>query len=107
MHFIPRYYVLLDDKGTSLVFINTEKGNSVFKREDTNWIATSYEDVLHYNPLIKYSVHYNQKRDDLFSAYNSDVNLNELINLYTRPTTLQKIKTSLKSLKRLVGRTKL
>lgn len=53
---IRNYYPKMDDdKGTSLVLINTQKGNSYYQRLKLESIQTSYEIALRENPSLEHS----------------------------------------------------
>lgn len=53
-----------DDKGTSMVFINTEKGKRYFDLNATNYLKTTYEETFKYNNIVTSSKKH--KNRDLF-----------------------------------------
>lgn len=44
-----------DDKGTSMVFLNTEKGVSFFPLGQTKYLETTYEEAFPYNGIVRSS----------------------------------------------------
>ncbi len=57
---------MFDNKGTSLVIVNSEKGNELFNsiKKDTNYVKTDLEEAIRYNPsMVKSSEKpYNRKK---------------------------------------------
>lgn len=47
-----------DDKGTSLVLLNSENGCNIWNHLDVNYVSTTYEEGLRYNPSLEHSVHF-------------------------------------------------
>ncbi len=85
-----------DDKGTSLVLINTQKGADALQREKLTWANATYEDVLKFNPSISNPATKHPRREEFFSHFSDDVNLHELIDYSLRPSLKQHIKRILK-----------
>lgn len=95
-----------DDKGVSLVVVNTIKGKEVFDCIYNNMdvIDTNLDYAITNNPSIIKSVTYNKNREKFFSNLN-DNNLEELIETYTKITIYTKVKNKLKYiLKRCIRR---
>lgn len=90
-----------DDKGTGLVFINTEKGNEAFDLSQVNVKETTYERVKLLNSACYRSPKVHPKRKDFFSRLDSE-NLIELINDCTKPTVKQLLQMLIDRCKRLV-----
>ncbi|NFO34814.1 (4Fe-4S)-binding protein [Clostridium botulinum] len=82
-----------DDKGTSLVLVNSKKGQDIFNEisHNMNFIKTDLDYAISNNPCIVRPVKYNPKREKFFSELNDD-NIEEIINKYTKVTFMQKVK---------------
>lgn len=72
-----------DDKGTSLVVVNTSKGKSIFESLQSRMTCQSIElnTAINYNPSYYKSVEPNKNRENFFNELNSQP-FNELINKY-------------------------
>lgn len=90
-----------DDKGTSLVFINTDKGKSAFDFNKMLVAETAYERIKPLNQACYRSPKIHPKRDCFFSQLDS-ANLFDLINECTKPTVKQKIKNIVLTCKYLI-----
>lgn len=97
-----------DDHGTSLVLVNTEKGEGALQYDHLLYGKTTYDDVLRYNPSIAIPARKHPRREVFFASFFDEVNLHELIAHCMRPTLTQKfMKTvwfSLRQIKRLIVR---
>ncbi|WP_202905427.1 Coenzyme F420 hydrogenase/dehydrogenase, beta subunit C-terminal domain, partial [Clostridium botulinum] len=82
-----------DDKGTSLVLVNSKKGQDIFNEISHNmdFIKTDLDYAISNNQCIVRPVKYNPKREKFFSELNDD-NIEEIINKYTKVTFMQKVK---------------
>ena len=60
-----------DDKGTSLVLINSQKGMTLFGHLNVNYIATSYEQGFYCNPSIERSVQFTSDVPEFWNAFYS------------------------------------
>ncbi|NFO13460.1 4Fe-4S dicluster domain-containing protein [Clostridium botulinum] len=82
-----------DDKGTSLVLVNTQKGQDIFNTISCNmdFIKTDLNYAISCNPCIVKPVKYNPKREKFFSEINDD-NIEKIIHKYTKVTFMQKVK---------------
>jgi hypothetical protein len=74
-----------DDKGVSLVMINTLKGKEYCCGLDTELRETSYIDVLRFNPSIEKSAKSNKNRSLFFQSIGKG-NIIDLINKYSSRT---------------------
>jgi coenzyme F420-reducing hydrogenase beta subunit len=61
-----------DDKGVSLVMINTEKGSKVYEDLKKESIETTYANALAGNPSIEKSVHLRKKREEFMNRFATD-----------------------------------
>ena len=80
-----------DDKGTSLVFINTERGRQSMDYTKMEVRGTTYERIKPLNPACYRSAAPNPKRD-VFFAHLGNESLIKLINDYTKPNIEQRIR---------------
>jgi coenzyme F420-reducing hydrogenase beta subunit len=90
-----------DDKGVSLVMINSEKGKSAFNSIDVVRQETAYKSAVQYNPAIEISMKPSEKRSEFF-RFLSNENLNSLILRLTHQTFAKRI---LRKIGRLIKRT--
>lgn len=74
---MPDFY---NDKGVSLVLINTNKGYNVFKTLNVQKRESCYSDALKGNTSIVKSVHLTIKRDFFFKEFLKGIDLEVLIN---------------------------
>lgn len=82
-----------DDKGTSLVLVNTEKGQKVLNliSDQMEIIETDGEFAIQNNPCIVRPVQYNTKREKFFEDFEK-LDLVENIENNTKVSFLQKVK---------------
>lgn len=80
-----------DDKGTSLVLVNTEKGNTAIDWTETRHETSVYEKVLLYNPAIVRSATPHPKRTDFFAQLDAEESVTYLIIATLRPSLKQRI----------------
>lgn len=92
-----------DDKGTGLVFINTEKGQQALDFTRMIVRETAYDRIKHLNPACYRSVSPHPKRKGFFSRLGNE-NIIELINDCTRPTTKQQVRLLISRFKSLIMR---
>jgi coenzyme F420-reducing hydrogenase beta subunit len=78
-HVLPEFD---DDKGVSLVMINTNKGEAIYKQLEQESIETTYFDAFAGNPCIEKSAAMPLKRDVFFKRFN-DENVMSLISQLT------------------------
>lgn len=86
-----------DDKGVSLVLINSKKGQIIFDkiRNNIENTKTDLDYAISNNPCIIKPVKYNDNREKFFGNLKNN-NLELIINKYTKVTTYQKIKNKIK-----------
>lgn len=78
---------LNDDKGTSLVLVNSTKGKRLFEHLEDKMIAKKVDcdEAIKYNPSAVNSVKNNPKRDKFFKKFNSySGDIDKLILKYTK-----------------------
>lgn len=92
-----------DDKGTSLVLINTKKGNQILKGIEENIIIkeVNVDDVIRYNSSAIKSVKQPKARKKFMATVNSS-NFEKIARKYTKSTFKSKIKTVLFILKKRI-----
>lgn len=83
-----------DDKGTSMVFINTENGRKYYDVEQTKYLKTSYEETFKYNNVVTSSKRH-PNRDKFFSKIDDCNSIIWLLDHYTY-TKSDKIKMLIK-----------
>lgn len=89
-----------DDRGVSLIFVNTDAGNDAYSRVDAISVPTSYKDAICYNPSVEKSVKMNPKRKRFFVNYNNgNKSIESLIQEYTRLSTTNLIINKLRRIK--------
>lgn len=87
---------MYDNKGTSLVFVNTEKGANTIDWTLTLYKETSYEDAAtRYNPGINSITIPHPKRADFFRNLETSKSVIKLINKTTQPPFKRRIKSSI------------
>lgn len=74
-----------DDRGTSLVTVNTARGAEAFAEVGADRIETSYADALRGNPVLERSVACPELRKTFFAAFQTTTDLDGLIRRLTRP----------------------
>lgn len=82
-----------DDKGTSLVIVNTKKGEKILSKINGNMdvIETDLQYATKHNPCIIKPVQYNKRRKNFFNEVNEE-NLEQIIKKYTKISFIKKIK---------------
>ena len=65
---MPEFY---DDKGTSLVIVNSPKGNALFKeiQDKMKWQQVEYQTAVKYNPAIYKSPQLPKRREYFFEQF--------------------------------------
>lgn len=87
-----------DDKGTSLVLINSNKGDILYNGLKLRNSEQSYRDAVRYNPSIVRSVKVPAKRELFWRLYNEYDDLEKLIDNVLRRTIMEKVKGRIKSI---------
>jgi coenzyme F420-reducing hydrogenase beta subunit len=82
-----------DNKGTSLVFINSEKGNDLFKSitESTVYKEVNIEEAIKYNPSSYQSVKEPKRRTEFMNDINR-LSMKKLANKYCKMSFILKMK---------------
>lgn len=103
---IAAYYPELDDdKGTSLLFVNTPAGNNCLKNMEGIVAETTYEQAVAGNPAIEKSVMKHKNREAFFLKIN-DGNLTQTIDRFTSSSFKEKTKEYFFNLLALASRLK-
>ena len=92
-----------DDKGTGLVFINTEKGQDSLDFTRMDVAETTYERIKPLNPACYRSPIINPKREEFFARLGKE-DLIALINECTKPAFKQRVRIAGSRSKRMVVR---
>lgn len=81
-----------DNKGTSAVIINSEKGSKIFKEiiENIEYRRTTYEDILKSNPVLESSVKYTKNREEFFKLIRNN-SINDAIAILENPKLERKL----------------
>ncbi len=92
---VPQMY---NEKGTSLVFIHTKKGELLFQgiKDSIIFAQCDVSEAVKYNSAAVQSVKAHKKRDRFISEVTA-ANFEELLNKYLKKNMLQKIKTKVKN----------
>ncbi len=93
-----------DDKGASMVFINSEKGEEAFRCLTLDTAESDYETAKKYNKACRKSPEPHPKRTEFFARLEASESLTELIDWCTTPTYREKIRQSLSQCKHLIIR---
>lgn len=88
-----------DDKGVSLVLVNTKKGKDIFEKISSSmeFIKTDIDYAINNNPCIIRPIKYNKNREKFFKAVEGK-NLENSIRKYTKATFGQRVKGKIRSL---------
>ncbi len=87
-----------DNMGTSLVIVNTEKGNELFNsiRDSIVYKETDINKAIKYNPALTVSANHNQNENE-FANHIDNMTIQALFNKYIpKPSLLDRIKTLIK-----------
>jgi hypothetical protein len=89
-----------DDKGTSLILINSEKGEKAFSSvaDKVNYESVDTSQAVLYNPSAVKSVNYNPKRDKFFKELDASDDIAQLIIKYTKINLARKVYMKTRSL---------
>ena len=80
-----------DDKGTSLVMINTNKGLDNFDLSQVTYVESTYDIALSHNPAISKSAKTHPRRDVFFKQLDTSVNMLKLIEHELKPSLKQRL----------------
>lgn len=89
-----------DDKGTSLILINSKKGKEIFLSvaDKTNYKKVDINQAILYNPSAVKSVDYNPKRDKFFEDLPCSADISQLIAKYTKVSFSRKVNMKVRGL---------
>lgn len=93
-----------DDKGTGLVLLNTEKGQTALDWSKINHKETTADIAIGHNPAYFRSVAAHPKRAEFFARIDETESVNDLIVDCLRPTLKQRLRMFLSSCKQLTKR---
>lgn len=93
-----------DDKGTGLVLLNSDKGQTALDWSKTNDKETTADVALSHNAAYSHSVYVHPNRKDFFARLDKVDSVTVLINDELRPTIKNKIKNQLYRCKRLINK---
>lgn len=79
-----------DDKGTGMVFVNSQKGAEAFDLNNVKFAETSYERINSLNPSCSRSASKPANRELFFQELDTAAELNTVIGKYTRPSFRKK-----------------
>jgi len=86
-----------DDKGVSVVFINTQKGLDLFKELDVTCIETDYKKAVSANIMVEESVKPHPKRQLFFHLFNKkEKTVTQLVEKLLHKSFITKVKAKLK-----------
>lgn len=86
-----------DNKGTSMVFLNTTKGISLFPLDKTIYLKTTYEENFYFNNIVT-SVKKHKNRDKFYAKIDKCKSIRKLLSNCTFPLSykiMEKIKYAL------------
>ena len=92
-----------DDKGTSMVFVNTDKGADAMTNLDLNVVPSDYKTAKTFNSACWKSPAPHPKRTEFFSKIDSSESLVKLIDECTAPSYREKIRQYLSKYKHLTA----
>ena len=97
-----------DDRGTSLILINSKKGKEVFLSvaDKMDYEKVDINQAIFYNPSAVKSVDYNPKRDKFFQELSDSADISQLIAKYTKISfsrkVYMKVRTQLSRIKKKI-----
>lgn len=92
-----------DDKGTSLIFVNSEKGQKIFKeiKDKMTFYKVNINEAVLYNSAAVKSVEYNPRREIFFSELD-DLLFDKLVNKYCADPISVILKRNIKSMLKIL-----
>ena len=89
-----------DDRGTSLILVNSKKGNAIFSSaaDKLDYKKVDIDQAILYNPSTVKSVDYNPKRDQFFRELPGSADISQLIAKYTKISFLRKVYMKVRTL---------
>ena len=91
-----------DDRGTSLVLANTEKGRDILETLDFQFVLSSYAYALKSNGGLSTHTVFHPKRGRFFAGLQNSESLAVLVDDLLRPTFKQQFRIALSKCKRIV-----
>ena len=91
-----------DDRGTSLVLANTEKGRDILEILDFQFVLSTYANALKSNGGLSTHAVFHPKRERFFAELQDSESLAALVNGLLRPTFKQQARMALSKSKHLV-----
>ena len=85
-----------DDKGVSLVLVNTSKGQQLFDKINLNTKECNYDDALQYNSGLRGSTLSHPKRHKFFMNYLEKSSISNYIHSLLKESFLLRVKNKLK-----------
>ena len=93
-----------DDKGTGLVLLNTDKGQTALDWSKTNHKETTADIAIGHNPAYFRSAAAHPKRAQFFTRIDETKSVNDLIVDCLKPTLKQRLGMSISLCKQLIKR---
>lgn len=95
-----------DNKGTSLVIINTEKGKDIFDTINSQIysLKVDFNSSISGNSAYSKSVYKNKRREKFFEEILQNDNFDLVVKKYTKPNIIRKVKNFIKKLLAKKGR---
>ena len=93
-----------DDKGCGLIFLNTEKGQAIYKRLDLVSKEKSFEEAIRYNSAHNHCPHPHPNRTEFFIGIDKADNISSYINIMQKPTLYTRIKNRVKGYTKAIKR---
>lgn len=90
-----------DDKGTSMVYVHTQKGETFFDKEKTRYLETTYEEAFMFNNIITSSKKH-PYRDKFFSHIDDCDSIMHLLDKYTFTKSYKMKKVVKEAVKRVL-----
>lgn len=87
-NFVPE---LDDDKGVSLVLVNTDKGKNTISKCTLEVKAVDYDEVIPHNPSITTSARMHRSREKFFKKWQKQESVTNYMLSCLKPTLLQRI----------------
>jgi len=88
-----------DDLGTSLIMVNSQKGNTIFSSvaDKMSYEKVHLNQAIVYNPCAVKSVAYNSNRNKFFQELSKSADISQLIAKYTKVSFLKKLDMKFKA----------
>ena len=91
-----------DDKGTSLLLVNTSKGRAAFDWSMIEHKETTAEKAINHNPPYYFSVAAHARREDFFARLDESDSIIKLINEFLRPTFKRRLRNHISVCKQVL-----